>query len=54
MNFLDDLFLVSFFYKKKKKNTIKHAFSESSGNSGGDPGELGVLNSIIPGIGEFN
>ena len=32
---------------------IKHAFSGSSGNSGGDLGEQGVLNSISRGIGEW-
>ena len=40
------------FLQKKKLNIIKHAFLGSSGNSGGDLEERGVLNSIPRGIGE--
>ena len=39
------------FLQKKKWNIIKHAFSGSSGNSGGNLEEQGLLNSIPRGIG---
>ena len=48
---LDEFLRSPLFLQKRKYNYIKHAFLGTLGNSGGDLGERGVLNSIPRGIG---